>query len=94
MTCQTCYDPHRITAGISLFEAEKRAAVAVWGGMDWFLVNGTSGGVHAMLVAAEEGTARCPSHHLCVAGGLVLLGAMPCYVPMRPAMQVLPLDLR
>ncbi|MGI6611910.1 MAG: aminotransferase class I/II-fold pyridoxal phosphate-dependent enzyme [Limnochordia bacterium] len=76
-----------------LFEAEKRAAALFGAAWTRFLVNGTSGGVHAMLVAAlrEGDVVVVPRQaHLCVAGGLVLSGAMPCYVPMRvdPVTQV------
>lgn len=69
-----------------LQEAEARAAKLFGAASTRFLVNGTSGGIHAMLMAhlREGDTVIIPREaHLCVVGGLVLTGAMPYYLPMR-----------
>lgn len=69
-----------------LREAENKAAALFGAAWTRFLVNGTSGGVHAMLVAtlAEGDVVIVPRQaHLCVAGGLVLSGATPRYIPLQ-----------
>jgi len=66
-----------------LAAAEGLAARAFGADFCYFLVNGTSGGVHAMLLAQAAGrkviVAR--NSHRSVIGGLVLADAMPVYVP-------------
>jgi arginine decarboxylase len=69
-----------------LREAQGRAASLFGASWTRFLVNGTSGGVHAMLLATltEDDVVIVPRQaHMCVAGGLVLSGARPAYIPFR-----------
>ena len=80
--------PHGVTA-----EAQRLAAEAYGADQTWFLVNGTTSGVHAMLLAALRpgDTVLVPRNaHRSVMGGLVLAEARPVYYlpPFDPVMGV------
>ncbi|NLN19324.1 MAG: aminotransferase class I/II-fold pyridoxal phosphate-dependent enzyme [Firmicutes bacterium] len=81
------YDPPSQHSWDSLLrEAQERAAALFGASWTRFLINGTSGGVHAMLLATltEDDVLIVPRQaHMCVAGGLVLSGAKPSYIPFR-----------
>src|SRR5690625_4717713 len=74
---------------VALAAAEALAAKALGADVCRFLANGTTGGVHALLVAAalrfSDGADRpvivARNSHRSVLGGLILADARPVYVP-------------
>lgn len=66
----------------ALAAAEALAAATLGADFCHFLANGTTGGVHAMLLAAAAGRSViiARNSHRSVVGGLILADAMPIYV--------------
>lgn len=72
------HEPHA-----SIAEAEQLAAELYGADAAYFMVNGTTGAIHAMLMAALEpgDTVLIPRNaHRSVTGGIVLAGAHPVYM--------------
>lgn len=69
-----------------LQQAEDRAARVFGAAWTRFLVNGTSGGIHTMLLATLKDGDRVilpRAAHMSVSSGLVLSGAVPEYIPIQ-----------
>ena len=74
-------------------EAQRLAALAYGADRSYFLINGTSGGVHAMLATAcrpGETVLVARNAHKSVVTGLILSGATPVYFspPFDPSLQL------
>ena len=74
-------------------EAQRLAALAYGADRSYFLINGTSGGVHAMLATAcrpGETILVARNAHKSVVTGLILSGASPVYFPpaFDPSLQL------
>lgn len=73
-----------------LQRAEQKAARLYGAAWSKFLVNGTSGGIHAALLGLTgpgDIVALPRTSHLSVVAGLALSGARPLYIPARSAAQ-------
>lgn len=70
---------------LALAAAEQMTAAALDADFCYFLANGTTGGVHAMLLAAASGKSVIISRnsHRSVIGGLILADATPVFVDAR-----------